>query len=79
MGGLRYPTTLANRISLLGTGGEDKPAVSKSIKDGGDQIEYEDQDARIHRIWLEDMRRNGATPRMEKYVPTPADMKVPTA
>src|SRR5580704_11792139 len=75
VGGLRYPTTLANRISLLGAGGDDLPAVSKSVKDGGDQIEYEDQDPRIHRIWLEDMRKNGAPPKMEKFVPTPEDLK----
>jgi hypothetical protein len=77
VGGLRYPTTLANRVSLLGTGGDDKPAVSKSIKEGGDQIEYEDQDPRIHRIWLEAMRKNGAPAKMEKFIPTPEDMKAP--
>jgi hypothetical protein len=66
----------AQRVSLLGANEGDTPAVSKSVKDGGDQIEYEDQDPRIHRIWLEEMRKNGATPRMEKYVSTPADMKV---
>ena len=75
VGGLRYPTTQANRVSLLGTGGDDQPAVSKSIKEGGDQIEYEDQDPRIHRIWLEDMHKNGATPKMEKFIATPEDLK----
>jgi hypothetical protein len=59
---------------LLGATEGDTPAVSKSVKEGGDQIEYEDQDPRIHRIWLEEMRKNGATPRMEKYIPRPADM-----
>jgi len=75
VGGLRYPTMRAQRVSLLGASENDAPAVSKSVKDGGDQIEYEDQDPRIHRIWLEEMRKNGATPRMEKYIPTPAEMK----
>ena len=79
VGSLRYPTTLANRISLLGAGGDDKPAVSTSVKEGGDQIEYEDQDPRIHRIWLEEMRKNGAPPKMEKFIPTPEDMKTPAA
>jgi len=65
----------AQRVSLLGASEGDTPAVSKSVKEGGDQIEYEDQDPRIHRIWLEEMRKNGATPRMEKYIPTPAEMK----
>jgi len=36
---------------------------------GGDQIEYQDQDPRIHPLWLEEMRRNGVTPRMDKYFP----------
>ena len=49
--------------------------MSLSLKEGGDQIEYEDQDKRIHPIWLGEMRKNGVTPRMEKYFPeggTPA-------
>ena len=73
MGGLRYPTTTANRVSLIGAKDGDKPAVSKSLKEGGDQIEYEDQDPRIHRLWLDDMRRHNAEPRMEKFVPTPTE------
>ena len=48
----------------------EKGAVSVDIKEGGDQIEYEDQDLRIHRIWLDEMRRNGVEPRMEKYFPS---------
>jgi quercetin dioxygenase-like cupin family protein len=66
VGGLRYPTMLGQRRSLLGVNGE-KGAVSLSIKEGGDQIEYEDQDPRIHREWLEEMRKNGVTPKMDKF------------
>ena len=73
MGGLRYPTTSANRISLIGAKEGDKPAVAKSVKEGGDQIEYEDQDPRIHRLWLGEMRRNNAVPRMEKFIATPPE------
>ena len=62
-------------MSLLGPREGDTPAVSKSVKEGGDQIEYEDQDPRIHRIWLDEMGKNGAPPKMEKFIPTPADMK----
>ena len=40
---------------------------STSIKEGGDQIEYEDQDPRIHREWLEEMRKNDVTPKMDKF------------
>jgi hypothetical protein len=43
--------------------------VSTSIKEGGDQIEYEDQDPRIHPLWLEEMRKNGAEPKMGKFFP----------
>jgi len=70
VGGLRYPLTLAQRRSLLGVKPGEKGAVSTSIKEGGDQIEYEDQDSRIHRIWLEEMRKNNATPKMERFIPS---------
>jgi hypothetical protein len=69
VGGLRYPTMLTQRNSLLGKGGE-KPGVSLSLKEGGGQIEYEDQDPRIHRMWLEEMRKNNVTPRMESIIPS---------
>jgi quercetin dioxygenase-like cupin family protein len=75
VGGLRYPLTFAQRRSLLGASPGEKAAVSTSLKEGGDQIEYEDQDPRIHPLWLSEMRRNAATPRMEKYIPTPPDLK----
>lgn len=74
VGGLRYPTLWAQRVSLLGASAGDKPAVAKSVKESGDQIEYEDQDPRVHRIWLGEMR-NGATPQIEKFIPTPEDLK----
>jgi hypothetical protein len=66
VGGLRYPTMLGQRRSLLGVNGE-KGAVSLSIKEGGDQIEYEDQDPRIHREWLQEMHKNGVMPKMDKF------------
>jgi len=70
VGGIRYPLTAAARRSGGGDGLK-KQAVSLSIKEGGDQIEYEDQDPRIHPLWLEEMRKNGGTvdPKMEKYFP----------
>jgi hypothetical protein len=63
LGGVSYVFTEQQRR----TGGTDgKPMASKtSIKLGGDQIEYEDQDPRIHQIWLEEMRKRGITPRLE--------------
>ncbi len=69
MGSLRYPFTFANRRSLIGVKPGDKGAVSLSLKEGGDQIEYEDQDPRIHKMWLDELKKNGVTPRMEKFFP----------
>jgi quercetin dioxygenase-like cupin family protein len=69
VGGLRYPFTLAQRRALLGVKPGEKGAVSTSLKEGGDQIEYEDQDPRIHTMWLDELSRRGVTPRMEKFFP----------
>jgi hypothetical protein len=64
IGGMRYPLTEAHRRVALGAQGK-KMAVSLSVKEGGDQIEYEDQDPRIHAIWLEEMAKHGIAPRMK--------------
>jgi hypothetical protein len=48
----------------------EKGAVSTSIKEGGDQIEYEDQDPRIHALWLKEMKKHNVEPKMEKFIPT---------
>ena len=69
VGGLRYPTMQTQRNSLIGKDGQ-KQGVSLSLKEGGGQIEYEDQDPRIHRTWLEEMKKNDVTPRMEKSIPS---------
>ncbi|HUK58066.1 MAG TPA: cupin domain-containing protein [Stellaceae bacterium] len=73
VGGIRYPFTAAAWRSG-GDGSEKKQAVSLSIKEGGDQIEYEDQDPRIHPLWLSELKNNGGTmsPKMEKYFPSGA-------
>jgi hypothetical protein len=42
-----------------------------SIKDGGRQVEYEDQDPRIQRMFAEALAQSGISPRMEQFlVPT---------
>jgi quercetin dioxygenase-like cupin family protein len=71
VGGIRYPFTAAAWRSG-GDGSEKKQAVSLSIKQGGDQIEYEDQDPRIHPLWLAELRKNGGamSQKMEKYFPS---------
>lgn len=68
-GGLRYPLTTGVRRSLWGLKPGEKGAVSTSIKEGGDQYEYEDQNPKIHAIWLEEMRKNGVEPKMDKWFP----------
>jgi mannose-6-phosphate isomerase-like protein (cupin superfamily) len=64
VGGARYPLLEAHRRQGIGKPGQ-KQAVSLSVKEGGDQIEYEDQDPRIHQIWLDEMRKRGITPKLE--------------
>jgi quercetin dioxygenase-like cupin family protein len=71
-GGLRYPVTYVQRRSLLGVEGKTQ-AVSLSIKEGGDQLEYEDQHPMIHKTWLEEMAKNGISPKMDKFFPKAAE------
>jgi hypothetical protein len=61
-GSLRYPFTLARRQEILG----DKVAFATSTKDGGDQIEYQDQDPRIHPLWLAELAKHGLTSKMDR-------------
>jgi mannose-6-phosphate isomerase-like protein (cupin superfamily) len=57
LGNLRYPLTQAKR--------RQKQRIALSVKEGGNQIEYEDQDPRIHQMWLEEMRKRGITPKLD--------------
>jgi len=57
LGSRRYPFVSLRRESAKGMG-------SISVQQGGRQIEYEDQDPRIHRKWLEAIRDNGIASRM---------------
>jgi hypothetical protein len=59
----RFPLQESRKRAHFGNG--QKQATSLSIKLGGDQVEYEDQDPRIHQIWLEEMRKAGITPLLE--------------
>ena len=43
-----------------------------SIKDGGRQVEYEDQDPRIHRMYVDELARYGIQPRMDAFVAQPS-------
>lgn len=68
LGSLRYPITEQMYLTQIGRPGE-KQTCSLSIKEGGDQVEYEDQDPAIHALWLEEMRKRGITPAMEDFIP----------
>lgn len=61
-GSFRYPITERHRLTTVGDP-DKKPLSSRSLKEGGNQIEYEDQDPRIHALWLEEMRKSGVTPK----------------
>jgi hypothetical protein len=65
-GSLRYPFTESKRRALTGrdAGGLKQGAVATSVKQGGDQIEYEDQSPEIHRLFLEATRRTGVEVKM---------------
>ena len=60
MGSTRYPFTAEKRALKLG--------VDVSVKDGGFQIEYEDQDPRIHRMFLDELAGNGVECRMGEFM-----------
>jgi hypothetical protein len=55
-GGLRYPFSDDKRKTFVG--------MDVSVKAGGRQVEYEDQDPRIHRIYLEELASSGVESRM---------------
>ena len=60
-GSKRYPVVYERRM------GSEGRRTDVSLKDGGSQIEYQDQDPRIHALWLEEMRKTGVASQMGKY------------
>ena len=67
VGGLRYPLTMQQRRSYFGLKPGEKGAASVSTKEGGDQIEYQDQDPRIQKIWLDECRKHVISQNMDKF------------
>jgi hypothetical protein len=59
MGSHRYPV-LSHKVKI-------KQAPDATIQEGGAQINYEDQDPRIHAIWLSELAKTGVESRMGKY------------
>lgn len=68
LGSRRFPVTDARRRSTIGDGANNKGAAMTSVKLGGNQIEYEDQDPSIHALWLKEMQQRGITPNMEQFI-----------
>ena len=60
LGSLRYPFT-SEKMGLFS-------GVDVSVKDGGRQIEYEDQDPRVHGIFLEELKKNGVESGMADFI-----------
>lgn len=60
LGGLRYPMVAEKRAVFMG--------MDVNVRDGGAQIEYEDQDPRIHEIYLEALRDNGVESGMGRFL-----------
>jgi mannose-6-phosphate isomerase-like protein (cupin superfamily) len=63
-GSLRYPFTDSKRRSLSGAGQMKQGGVATSIKEGGDQIELEDQSPRIQELYVEETRKSGVEAKM---------------
>jgi hypothetical protein len=59
LGNSRYPFTERNRQGKLG--------VDVSVKEGGLQIEFEDQDPEIHRMYLQALAKSGVECRMAPF------------
>lgn len=59
-GGLRYPFSEDKRRTFMG--------MDVSVKQGGRQIEYEDQDPSIHALFLEELSKRGIEPRMDEVL-----------
>ncbi len=65
LGSRRYPFISLRRKSAEGGG-------ATSVKDGGRQIEYEDQDPRVHRKFLDELASTGVASQMGDVFDEPA-------
>ena len=72
LGSRRYPFISLRRKSAEGFG-------SVSLQQGGRQVEYEDQDPRIHRKWLEALAQSGVKSQMGDILDEAAIMRLDPA
>ena len=61
LGSRRYPFTKAKRDGVAGE-------TDTDVKKGGRQIEYKDQNPRIHQKWLAEIAKTGVTSDMAAYI-----------
>jgi len=70
LGSRKYPFLALRRKSAEGSG-------AVSVTQGGRQVEYEDQDPRVHRMFLEALRESGVESRMGDSFDEAAIMALP--
>ncbi|MFI5267180.1 MAG: hypothetical protein ACHQ7M_07370, partial [Chloroflexota bacterium] len=58
-GGLRYPFTEDKKKTFLG--------MDVDVKAGGRQMEYEDQDPRIHQMFIDELAKHGIKANMDQF------------
>ena len=61
LGSMRYPFTASKRNLFAG-------GVDTSVEKGGNQIEFEHQDKRIHGIYLTELKKNGVKSNMADQI-----------
>ena len=66
-GGAAANGPLDATVVQLRRAGSENNRSDVSIKKGGRQIEYEDQDPRIHPLWLRELAITGVPSRMGKF------------
>ena len=70
LGSRRYPFISLRRKSAEGL-------FAQSVSQGGRQIEYEEQDPRVHRKWLEAIKETGVPSEMGEVFDEPAILALP--
>jgi mannose-6-phosphate isomerase-like protein (cupin superfamily) len=63
----RYLALRSGDMGLYAPG--DREGAARSLKEGGWQIEYEDEDREIHKIFEKELAANGAACKMKAFVP----------
>ena len=66
----RYLALRSGNMGLIQPPGGARPVSEVTWEGGGKQIEYEDEDPRIHEMFEADLAKNGAPCRMKAFSPT---------